>query len=139
MRDEVMTMIPRWLPILVCMPLLLPAACDSGGIGTPDREHFLDPCTEDSECPAQWTCPNPGELYNGTITDVCTPACNLDTECREMLDREDVMCYVAGFCAIECASHDGCPDILPFCRGSDPSCAGEDYRPWCAREDYVCP
>jgi hypothetical protein len=113
---------------------LASCACQDGT----REDHFLDPCVGDSDCPGGWTCPVDGEPLTGEVEGVCTPSCHTSGLCEEILERSDVFCYLGGFCAIECSSHDDCPEELPWCRGSDPSCAGEVDQPWCAKEDYVC-
>lgn len=103
-------------------------------------ERFLEVCTSDRQCPEDWVCPNRYADGNGTIGGICTPTCTGTGECRETLGRPDVFCYFERFCAVECSTHEQCPDVLPKCRGSDPDCAPLIDPPfWCATEDLDCP
>jgi hypothetical protein len=113
--------------------LLTACAGDKGS-----EDHFLEACEHSDQCPVAWTCSDPADVLVGAVYEVCTPACVRDDFCTEVLDRDDVYCYGGGFCVIACSSHDDCPEELPYCRGSDPSCSGEDLVPWCAKEDHVC-
>ena len=102
------------------------------------EDHFLEACDHTSQCPVQWMCPDSTGIGTGTVGEVCTPVCARSEFCTEVLDRDDVYCYEAGFCVIGCSSHSQCPEELPYCRGSDPSCAGRDIAPWCAKQDHIC-
>lgn len=104
-----------------------------------EKPGFLDPCTSGSQCPDGWVCPDSNGSGHGTIGDICTPVCDTDSECTGELQRMDVFCYSAGFCAIECHSASDCPGVLPHCRGSHESCSGILWPPyWCATEDMTC-
>lgn len=117
---------------------LLFALALAGCLDGPEKDDpFLRACTVDSECPGGWTCPDPADDRNGLVIDVCTPSCHTDDLCQEILERHDVFCYVAGFCAISCRGHEDCPEELPYCRGSHPDCPS-DIDPWCSTQDYDC-
>lgn len=118
-------------PLLAC---LLPA-CESQ---LSDEERFLQACDSSADCPDGWVCP---ELVDGSgygkIGNVCTPICSEDADCKSALGRLDVLCF-KDICALGCGAHSDCPDELPYCRGSHPSCASITGQPWCSTEDFTC-
>ena len=120
--------------VFLSLTVLALVGCGEKG----SENHFLEACEHTVQCPTAWTCPDRTDMGTGTVYEVCTPVCARNEFCTEVLEREDVYCYVAGFCVIACSSHPDCPEELPYCRGSDPSCSGLDITPWCAKEDHIC-
>ena len=120
--------------LFLSLALLAVVACGEKG----SESQFLEACEHSVQCPVAWACPTSTDIHGGAVYDVCTPVCARNDFCTEVLDRDDVYCYAAGFCVIACSSHSDCPEELPFCRGSDPSCAGSEIVPWCAKEDHIC-